>query len=844
MRLIWHAFKLIAAGVVLAQAGVSYSSDRPAPDPFLTGRAALEDGLYDVAEKQFLSKLQAVGAEWSSESEKVLEYYFRSLGAGHKWDDIITIAEKQAVGRITLPDMPMLTYWLARAKFETGKISEALEILLKRGNDEWTGELGWRVDRLRILCLVRVRRFEEALPLFAAFDKEYPASPERSAHLIEWAQVMQLAGKKSESADVLRRLVKEENGIDAQKAACLLAELYVSSTNLQGAMEVILPLARNEKAHRELRAEALLILAGINTLQFKTNEVISALTNAIAMAHEPVTRRRGSILLGQRYIDYGNLAEGAATLKKVIASAPGEPGAEALQMKIAESMLAGGSNLAAVEEFQYYLETYTNSAGRASAYYGRGLALFKLERYAEAATAFLRAHSLFPSSDRKQECLFKAADAFFANGQFQPAAEHYERILKEHPDSALVTQVLLQAGLAWMRAGDMARAEERLRGLSFGHSDSPYAPEAWLRLGEVIMLQGRNKEALEHFDALSAKCTNRAVCADALLFRGTIRYRAMELSEAVKDFQRVVKDFAETPAAERAAYDLAVCFYRLGEIKKAQAQCADFFDRYPGSPLIPSVVFWQAEMEYNRGNRPEAMNKFLGFADKYTNSPLVAEALLRAGMVTAEQKDYLKANDLFNRLARDYPSSRAFPEARFAQSDVLCQLGRFADAIVLLDEIINKFPASDLVIPAWGRKGDCHFSLAAEDAKRYAEAIKCFQVVVASPKSGFPAVIQAEYKIGRCLSKQSRGKEAVEHYYQKVMVPFLDAWSRGKTQEEAGIIWFTRAAFDAADLLEADKDYRRMVNILQRVVDTGLPAAKEAEARILKIKAESWWLFY
>ena len=59
-----------------------------------------------------------------------------------------------------------------------------------------------------------------------------------------------------------------------------------------------------------------------------------------------------------------------------------------------------------------------------------------------------------------------------------------------------------------------------------------------------------------------------------------------------------------------------------------------------------------------------------------------------------------------------------------------------------------------------------------------------------------------------------------------------------------GNVWFTRAAFNAAEIKESEKSWRKAVAIYQRVVEAGVPASRDAQARIDKIRADYWMYFY
>jgi len=101
--------------------------------------------------------------------------------------------------------------------------------------------------------------------------------------------------------------------------------------------------------------------------------------------------------------------------------------------------------------------------------------------------------------------------------------------------------------------------------------------------------------------------------------------------------------------------------------------------------------------------------------------------------------------------------------------------------------------------------------------------------------------MQAEYKIGRCLEKLGRLDEAFEQYYLKVILRYFGDRERGLWFSESSKVWFTRAGFNAADIMESRHDWLRVIRILERIVRSGVPAAEEARERIEKIKAERWW---
>jgi hypothetical protein len=114
--------------------------------------------------------------------------------------------------------------------------------------------------------------------------------------------------------------------------------------------------------------------------------------------------------------------------------------------------------------------------------------------------------------------------------------------------------------------------------------------------------------------------------------------------------------------------------------------------------------------------------------------------------------------------------------------------------------------------------------------------VASYRSVARSPGTSFDLELQAEYKIGRCFDKQGRRLDALEQYYTRVVVRYLSA----KGPDLAAAVWFTKAAFAAADILELEKNWKRAVAVLERVVDARIPATGDARKRIEQIRAEHW----
>jgi TolA-binding protein len=704
-------------------------------------------------------------------------------------------------------------------------------------------EYAWRMMRLKAWCNLATGNTDAAWKAFQGFAGVQKNSPEYAANLLEYAKVLIFTNKLSDAAMMLRELAgMNADSREIFEGRYLLGKALMMQGKPGEAVELLKRLCDNEKAGSELRAEAWFAVSRAWTAQGNTGEAVKAVKNGIALARGAELKKRANLALGELLLRSGKFEEGIPLLKGFITAAPADPLAAELQLCIAGALLDGGKNNEAVDEFQHYLETFTNSAGQALAYEGKGSGLFRLGRYGESAAIFKRAYTLFHDPVRKEKNLFRHADSFFANGQYKPAMEAYGQFLGEFSGSEPALMARFQIAESMARLGDFAGARVKLVELIGEHPATPTAEEARLRTGLLDMEQNKAEDAVRTFSELLSVYPKGLFRGDALYNRGVAYMKLRMLKEALPDFENVVRGFPDTRVAEMAAFQRAFCFQGLGREKEAIGALSDFCRKFPGSVRIPEAVFRLAQYEFNQGDREAAVKQFIEFAVRHKEHELAPDALLRAGLHAFDKKEYLKAIEFFNTIARDYPASRKLADARFAQANAMCELGKYADAILLFDEIIIKYSGGDLVIPAWGRKGDAHFNLGVDDQNRYEESIKCYDIVAGSAKSDRETVLQAQYKAGRSLEKLGRLKEALDRYYSRVMIPFLDA--KGNPRSETEAVWFTRAAWAVIDLLEKEKDAKKIANVLERIVEANIPASAEARERIKKIKTENWWLFY
>ncbi|NQT94701.1 MAG: tetratricopeptide repeat protein [Lentisphaerae bacterium] len=806
-----------------------------------TGKAALEDAQYDLAQRQFERYLDLADPDVAPvETRTIALLLLEALYEQGDYQGIVKRLRPRHKRFRKIVDRGAFTFWHALALYETGRFDESLLLLDAMEEDEPEAEYAARAERLRAWCYLEGKRVDDALAAFARFEDSFGASPEGPANLLDWGRTLVAAGRRPRAHDVFTKLTGLSPDLPPVREGMLWrGRLLLEDERWADAVEVLSSLATNENATTDRRAESFISAAAAYRAMDRVADATNALTLGIEMAATPDLVRRGVYDLGLLLLDLGDTEQALARLRGIISASPGDPRAEGAQLRLAESLLDDGVHETAFDEFQHYIETFTNKPGLARAHRGKGWSLSGLDRHAEAASAFSKAAALFEAPSRKQECLFKVADSYFLNGQFDLAAKQYARIAEAYPEGELAPRALLRQGESLAQTGDAAGAEALFLGLAEEFPDSTVGERALLQVAELKAGMGRWLEAIEGFDRIMNVTSNGLPVAHALHGRGMARYNLYRFTAALDDFARVVGEHPRSAVAEQAHYMRGMCHYWLKKGEKAALVWEEFLGRYPDSEWVPEVLYWTGKLEYNRQAFKDAEESFLELVDEYPQSRLADDALLRAGMAAAKRKEYVRSVELLTRLVKEYPDTARIAQVRFAQGEALTELGKHPEAILAFNEIITRHGDSGFVDQAWGRKGNCQFVLGATNAGRYEEAAESYRVVTRSPTASADLKLQAEYRIGRCLEKLGLTSEAFEQYYLKVVLKYLQDRAEGDWHSEASKVWFTRAAFHAADLMGAQNKRKKEIEILERIIEAGVPAKDEARTRIESIRTRA-----
>ena len=821
--------------IALLCGAVAFSA-RAADDDLLATRNAVHDKLYAVAVTHARSHLKNVQAH-PVDGVESLQLLLQALAEQHQYLEMLAALDTWPAVTAAAPDAGAFAFWRALGLLGNGQIRECIETaelaLVRKNSPENTDALQRLVARARLT----LGDLPATLALYAEIDKHTTNSFTRAENLLEWANTLENAARVDEALAVLQRqtdLNLAGPAVDAGRLAYgrLLGRLQ-RRVDAEATLRV---LGQNKAAEEFERVQAWVEVSQLLLEGGRTNEALAAARAADELAVRADSRKLAGFQLADLLLAHAaTLDEGVTRMKAHVRAFPEGARAAAAQFRLAEALLRMERYEAAAAEFRVFLETFGDDRAReAAALEGLGSALQHLSRHGEAANLLLKAADRATNELLRASCLLQAGDALHAAGQYKQAADTYQRIYVDYPYATQVPRALFQAADSMDRAGDSEGAQTAFALAAQHGAGSGLGVQALLRLAALQTSRSLLDQAVETYAQVLSATTNPVPRSEALMGRGRTHYRAYHFDLAAGDFAAA----AELQPAQRDECEFlrTMCLYGQGRDEDARAAAVAYISAYTNAPQLSEMVLWLAKFDYNRNRMEEAGRRLLQYVEAWPHGAWADAAMLWAGRVAFRQADYTNSVNLMSRLQRDYPLSSRFAESRFVQGDALCMLARYDEAVLVFDEIISRYADSDWVTPAWARKGDCLFSLGSDKPARYEQALSAYREVLGRRDAAPEMILQAEFKIGRCLQKKKKVDAAIDQYYSRVVLRYLDDRQKGVYYSETASTWFVQAAFQAAELLEQKKEFEQAERILNRVVQSNAPGREEAQQRILRLR--------
>ncbi len=804
-----------------------------------TVQMAMIDGLFDVAEKWLLEADSS--GKFITEPEKTRKIFLLAQikCLQGKFQEALPLLNGINTNKIATESYD-LEIWKSIAMAETGDRSQAIKMLQDFRTNVKNREKSAIALQIEAEMLKAESRYQEAAQCYELLDKEYKDCISVRANQLKWAKCLKTINDLDKAIKLLKKILSE-NDIDstALMAKIELCKIYYEQENWNELKNIAMSGLNDRRVPEQTKLPLIITLINAEEKQHSIAKAIDLLSSYENKITQTELKKILGVKKGELLIKNGKPEEGIRLIRSYLVFNQDENVNAEIILNVAALLFSEGLFEKSAREFQNYIEAFSDSNGLYKAYSGKADALMKLNRFQEAASAYEKA-SLYSSSPvDKIALLLKAADVLVEDEKYESAIRLYYRAIECVPESDEAKEAIIQIARCYLKTGEKEKALELLWELFDSSSDKNIIVKTLIALSDVYYKSNQKDIALllNKWALNSAK--NTSMLPEAYYAFGNTLYNSYAFKEALEAFSFVYSQITNSPLAPEAMYMAGWSSYMLGDDNKTKELFEKVIKNYPASFVAQKALYKNAELLFNEQKYEEAEKAFALFSEKYPATPQIEDALYWAGRAALKRGEYRQSLAYLSKMATLFPNGAYIAAARFTQGEALIGLGDFSGAIVMFQEVIKAEQSIELIKKSLIRIGDSHFILGRNDPTRFNEALINYKKAFEMDTKDATLQVELFYKIGRTFEKMGKAQEALEAYLQSMY-----AFQQYSHYDNIAQVWFVRAAFAAAELKEAENNWRKAVEFYEKVANEDLPAAEDAKKRIEQIKTEHWLFFY
>lgn len=746
---------------------------------------------------------------------------------------------------------------LAEALIAAGRPAEALTLLDDPRLRDVPEARFWRAQALGSLG-----RWREALPFFEEVAAD-PAAPLRSAAVFGSAEALRALGRGDEARQKLNAIARDKDW--QERAQFRLVELYLDAGDAENARRILAVLQPSSTSERKMRRflqgrlemveqhpdKALVIFeALLKKPDGASHPLVIATLFQVADAHLQLKTPEAGDDFIEEFIDHHpndvDLARIFSKLDQLYQAEkrparselerwtrePQQPRRAFAQWLVARIDLRAGRRDRVLRFLSEMRATAPKIPSLAPAWIQ--FAQFQLDngQTEDAVSILNEALALRPTGELRDRIDLTAAKAQFRAGEYDKAAETFERIAGS--GSTFSRMSAFNAALSQLELGNDIRFVANYNVTA--KDDSGAGARSELRLEEGLSQAARgDQHATQTLQKFVRDFPKSERLGEALVALAELAFHKSPPDlDAARKFLGRASQAKPSPATDERAQYLSIWIEdATGGSDATVIELAQrFLENHPESQFAPDVRMKLAETYYRLQDYANAQTHFQILGQHAPPTPLNEKALFFAGesaMSSMGENALERALVLFDQVAQINGELRW--AARNEQALIERKLGKARDALVLYDEVLKSSSRPVEKREALCGKGDVYAELASEDPKNYDQAIEAYTQLANDAHEPGHWRNQALFKKGVAQEKKADRDAALTTFYD-----VLQTASRPDRPPE--FFWFYKAGFNAARLLEESSKWESAAAVYEKLVAAAGPRSEEAKARLNRLRLE------
>lgn len=484
-------------------------------------------------------------------------------------------------------------------------------------------------------------------------------------------------------------------------------------------------------------------------------------------------------------------------------------------------------------------------------------------RYRTAADYATKAAAELPPGPEHAQLGVLVAEAWFRAGDFRSAADTYAATLREPPAGVPPGNLMFQRVLAEIDAGSLDTAQTVLDELAKDPAfDAVNRWQAEWNLARALQTHDQTKDAYDRVNRLLAaprlapgqlppELQARMAWLQARLSleaaqqektaaaRNELAEQTLKLVDALPAKLEGVTPELKSEMESTSALLKGEASFALGREPEALDLLKKLRADFPLSDAAVYSYFDEAEHYASQDKTVEAQQLLTQLADKFPDNTYAPYALYQAALQAerrGQDANFAEANRLIEDLVKKYPSSDLVFYARLKQGDLLRKLNQFPQAQQVYESLVNNYAAHKDVILAQLALAECHNAQSANDPAQAERAIILFEHLRDRVDAPVDVRVEAGFNLGNLFVRRGDTARAEEVWWKDVVHEFLVKDPAVAAQLGAkGRYWMARTLLELGTLFEQQEKLEQAKEAWLLILKSGLAPGEElAKARLAR----------
>jgi outer membrane protein assembly factor BamD (BamD/ComL family) len=564
----------------------------------------------------------------------------------------------------------------------------------------------------------------------------------------------------------------------------------------------------------------------------------NALTQLLERGTDPDKQRMALQLLANAAQGEAARAAFRAELDKLLGAPTVHPITESLLLFSAQAALAEKTTegyARAERDARELNNKFPASRLRVQAFSVLTASAWEQRRYRTAAGSAQRARAGLVNAERPEELAARAklgvleAEAWFRAGEaagdagdYRAAAEAYAAALRERPADVPAGDLMFQRVLAEIRAGTPESAEPLLDELARDPAfDLEPRWQAEWNLARALQVREKTAAAYARVNRLLAAAPAVAAQLKPEL-RARMQWLQARLSLESGQPAETLKFAAglttlpgdldaglRTEIVNSAALLTAEANFRLGDEPAALKALQEVRTKPESAKSDAAVRSFIIEANHyaQQDKAVDALKLLRKLAEDFADNKHYAPyALFQAALQSerlGQDKNFQDAITFIEELVTKYPQSELVFAARLKQGGLLRKLNFFPQAQRVYEDVVNKFPQHGDVIYARLALAETINAQGAGSPAHIAQAQALFEQLRDRVDAPVDVRVEAGYNLGEIFVRDGKPQKALEVWWDYVVMPFLvDEKARATPLGATGRFWMARTLLKVAEAFE------------------------------------------